>query len=109
MAKSNSISALVYTTVFSNAFLAYIMLTVGYVRSGLALIIVFVLCAYAAGAFKRVREWPLISKISLACTPLIIAIGCYLSTQKFNLTMAVPGLIYAAISFAGGMALRRLD
>lgn len=78
------ISDAVDQAVFAPTAIAYICLVVGYLRTGLALYLTFVLVAYMVGWFKRITEWPLISKIILACGPPLLGLGYIFSTQNFQ-------------------------
>jgi hypothetical protein len=89
--------------------IAYICLAIGYLRAGLALYLVFIVVGAAVGWFKRIGEWPLVSKIILACGPPLLGLGYYFSTQNFTPGMYAPGFIYAALGLVGGYALERLD
>jgi hypothetical protein len=103
------ISDAVEQAVFLPTAIAYICLVVGYLRTGLAFYLTFVIGAYFVGWFKRIGEWPLISKIILACGPPLLALGHFFSTQNFRSGMLAPGIIYYVVSLVGGFALKRLD
>lgn len=109
MAKSSRVSDLVFKGFFAPTCLAYFWLIVGYRRSGLILFSVFLLWAYMVGAFKRVMDWPLIAKIALACSILLIGLGYYFSTQSFTSAMLVPGFACGVLGFVASFALQRLD
>lgn len=109
MAKSTGISEAVTKAVFLPTALEYVFLVVGYPRTGLALYAAFLLAAYLVGAFRRVFEWPLIAKITLACGPPLMGLGYYFSMQDTTYAMYAPGVIYLVLSLAGGVALRRFD
>lgn len=102
-------SHVVSTAVFVPTALAYAWMSIGYPRSGLALFLVFMVWSYLVGVFKRVSEWPLISKITLACGPPLIALGGYFGTEKTTYAMMMPGLLYCVLSIAGGLALQKFD
>jgi hypothetical protein len=108
VAGSTLTSDRVAKVVFVPTTLAYGWLVVGYVRSGLVLFSVFMVGAHLMGLFRRITEWPVISKIALACGPTLIVLGCYFSTLKTAYAMLIPGAIYCVLSIAGGLALRRV-
>jgi hypothetical protein len=109
MAGPTRTSYAVSTGVFGPTGLAYIWVSVGYVRSGLILITIFMIWGYLVGVFKRVAEWPLISKITLACGLPLIGLGGYFARQKPTYTILVPAFVYCLLSIAGGLALRRVE
>jgi hypothetical protein len=82
---------------------------VGYFRTGLAFYLICVIGAYFLGWFKRIAEWPLISKIILACGPPLLGLGYCFSTQNFRSGMLAPSIIYYVVSLVGGFALKPLD
>ena len=94
--------------VFGMTALAYIWLMAGYLRSGLILFSLSMIIAFRMGLFRRIPEWPVISKITLACAAPLIGFGCYFSTQRTEYIAWIPGLIYCALSIPGGLALRRV-
>ena len=59
--------------------------------------------------FKRFAQWPLVSKVTLMCGPMLIGLGCYFSSQKARYAMLVPCFIYCVLSLVTGVALERLD
>lgn len=91
---------------------AYICVAVGYLRTGFAFYLTFMITSYLVGFFKRLAEWPLIAKITLACGPPVLGLGYFYSTQD-TLTgqggMFLPAFIYFALSLVAGYALKRLD
>lgn len=103
------ISDAITQAVFLPTPVAYLCLVVGYLRTGLALYSAFIIASYMAGLLKRVAEWPLISKITLACGPPLLGLGYFFSTETTTYAMYAPGLVYCALSLAGGLALRQLD
>ena len=104
-----TLSQNVASTVFGSAGLAYISLTCRYVRTGLVLYLFCMWASHKGGWFQRVREWPLFSKITLACGPPLVALGWIFSTIRPSYGMMMPVLLYAALSMIGGLQLRRLD
>ena len=106
MARSTDTSGAVGQVIFVPAAVAYSLLIVGYLRLGLLLVSIFWLGAYAIGLFKRFAEWPIVSKITLACSPPLIGLGCYFSTQKITYAMVIPGLVYLVLAIAGGVTVR---
>ena len=110
MAKSKLlISDAVTRAVFLPTAVAYFSLLVGYIRTGLALYFFFIIAAYLLGWFKRIREWSLISKITLACGPPLLGLGYFFSTENATDGSFALGLIYCVLSLVGGYALQRLD
>ena len=103
------ISDAVDQAVFLPTAIAYICLVVGYLRTGLGLYLTFVIGAWFVGWFKHISEWPLISKIILACGPPLLGLGYFFSTQTFTSGMIAPGVIYYVVSLVGAFALKRLD
>src|SRR6185437_5962527 len=110
MAKSRRrISDAVTQAVFLPTAVAYFCLVIGYLLTGLALYSGFIVVAYLVGWFKRVREWPLISKITLACGPPLLWLGYLFSRGNIADPTFAPGFMYLVLSLVGGFALRRLD
>ena len=110
MVKSTrSISDAVTQAVFIPAAVAYGCLVVGYLRTGLAVYSTYIVAAYLVGWFKRIAEWPLISKITLACGPPLLGLGYFFSTQIYTSGMMAPGIAYCVLSVVVGIALQRLD
>lgn len=97
------------SAVFGSAGFAFIWLSAGYIRTGLLLYLASVAIAYRIGLFRRLREWPLSSKVTLACGPPLVALGWFFSTVQITYTMLIPILLYAALSMIGGMQLRKLN
>lgn len=97
------------SVVFGSAGFAYIWLMAGYVSTGLVLYAGSIAVAYKFGWLQRVSEWPLFSKITLACGLPLVGLGCYFSTIQTSYGMLIPVLIYAGLSLLGGLQLRKLD
>ena len=97
------------SVVFGAAGFAYILRMAGYLSTGLLLYAGSIAAAYKFGWFQRVSEWPLLSKITLACGLPLVGLGCYFSTIQTSYGMLIPVLIYAGLSLLGGLQLRRLN
>lgn len=104
------ISDAVSQGVFAPTAVAYFCMVFGYVRTGLVLYSAFIVVAYLVGWFRRITEWPIISIITLACGPPLLALGHFFSTRN-TLTdhPLAPGFMYLVLSLVGGFALQRLD
>lgn len=101
--------AAIPSVVFGSAGFAFIWLMAGYIATGLLLYVGSIAAAYKFGWFRRVREWPLFSKIALACGLPLVGLGCFFSTIQTSYSMVIPVLIYASLSLIGGLQLRRLN
>lgn len=93
MAKS-TFSDGIYHAVYVPTAIAYVCLVVGYLRTGIALYAAFITGAYIVGRFKRIRDWPVVSRITLGCGPPLLGLGWYFSTQIFRSGMMLPAFIY---------------
>lgn len=103
------ISESVDQSVFYPTAIAYFLVVLGYLRTGLAVYLTFLIVAYFVGWFKRITQWPLFTKLVLACGPFLLGLGYILSTQNFTGGMLAPGIIYYVVSLVGVAALKRLD
>jgi len=73
--RSDGFGRLVGNVIFVPAGIAYVWETAGWVQAGLGLYLFFIVGAFLTGIFKRIREWPIISKIALAASSLSGLIG----------------------------------
>ena len=89
MVKSKRISDAVFQAVFVPTSVAYVCLVARYLRTGLILFTAFVSLSYMVGFFKGFTRWPLISKLTLACSAPLIVIGYFFSTQNFFVRVAL--------------------
>jgi hypothetical protein len=77
--------------------------------TGLIPYLVFMGASHITGIFKRLPEWPLVSKITLACGPPMLGLDYFFSTQNFAGGLFMPGYIYIVVGLVAGYALRSLD
>jgi hypothetical protein len=96
-------------SVFYPTCIAYFLVVVGYLGTGLAVYLAFVIIAYWLGWFRRITEWPLVLKIILACGPPLLGLGYLLSRQNFTVSMLLPGIIYYVVGAVGALTLLKRE
>lgn len=108
MPKATFLSDSVSSVIFVPSISAYTFLVVGYVRFGLVLYLFMMAGAYRMGLFERLGRWPMVAKVVLACSPMLVALGCYFASIKTTYSMIIPGVAYAIASIIGSFSLRRI-
>jgi hypothetical protein len=103
--KADGFGRLVGNVVFVPTGIAYLWAMLGYVLAGLGLYLFFMAGALKIQLFEQLREWPIISKSTLAAGPILMALGCYFSTIKTDYYMLLPMFAYTALSIAAWHAL----
>jgi len=97
--KPDGFGRLVGNVIFVPAGIAYVWETAGWVQAGLGLYLFFIVGAFLTGIFKRFREWPIISKIALAASAILMCLGCYFSTIEITgYYWLLPLFAYYALS-----------
>jgi len=107
--KTKDLAKSVTNVVFTPTALAYCWSFLGYVIAALSLYLVFMAVAFKMGLFDDVIKWPRISQAALFSGPVLVGLGCYLSTKQTSYPMLIPTGMYAVLSILGGVALRKLN
>jgi hypothetical protein len=96
---------LVANVVYIPTGLAYVWIYLGFVTAGTLLYIVFMAAAVKIKLFRRLQQWPVISKLALFGGPPLIALGLYFSTIQTRYYMVIPLAVYFSISTFGWRAM----
>ena len=102
---SRDVANLVHTPTIA----AYFMSVVEHKWYGLALYLVFALMAFRAGLFRRLGEWPPVSKVALLVGPLLVASAFVLDIDVIRYWAILPGALYTILSWYGGAVLRKAN
>lgn len=103
--KHESLGRLVGNVVFVPAAIAYCWTLVGYVVTGIALYLAFIVGALKVGLFDEVHDWPRVSQVTLVAGPTMVILGCYFSLLRTNYYMLLPTVVYTLLSIWGWRAL----
>jgi len=97
----------VMNLVFSPAAGAYFIVVVNHEWFGLAFYSAFLLMALRAELFRRLRDWPTISKMALITGPLLVASAFVVNVDVVRYWAILPGVVYTLLAVSGGVALRQ--
>jgi hypothetical protein len=88
--------------------MAYTLVVVRYVTWGVGLYLVSLVAAYKIGLFRRLGDWPDISRATLFLGAPLVGLGLYCSTLPLGYWMILPVLVYLVLSIIGSLALKRV-
>jgi hypothetical protein len=105
--RGSSLAVDITNVVYGPSTIAYGLAAFDFKWLALALYLLFMTAAFGLRLFRKLGDWPTISRIALFLSPLYVASGFFIPAYVVRWWVMLPVALYIGVAIVAGLALHK--